>query len=342
MRDHGTPRGTPRIAALATALVAALALVFATTSASAEVKVRLATAAPDGSLQVKVMRAMAKKITTETGGEVKFQIFAGGTVGDDLGVIRKMKLGQIDAAGFSGVGIGEILPEARVLELPFFYDSEAQVDCVRGKMQAWFEGEFEKKGFVLLGWAGVGSVYVFSKQEIKAVEDMSKTKPWVWKGDPIGESTFKAFGLTPTPLQLQDVLTSIQTGLIDTFYNTPALAIALQWNRHASFMVDMPLVSGLGAVLVKKEVYEQVSVENRAKIKAVFGEWLPKLVKKTREENAKSIGLMEKEGLKRIAVPAGEVAKFRAKGMGVSKGLIGTLYPAEVLQQAETFKGQCK
>jgi TRAP-type C4-dicarboxylate transport system substrate-binding protein len=334
-----TRRPLPR---LRTALLAfALTLSFAA-AAQAEVKVRLATAAPDGSLQVKVMRAVAKKITADTKGEVTFQIFAGGTVGDDLGVIRKMKLGQLDAAGFSGVGVGEILPAARVLELPFYFESPKQVDCVRDKMQGWFEQEFEKNGFVLLGWAGVGSVHLFSKKEVKSTDEMSGTKPWVWKGDPIGEGTFKAFGLTPTPLQLQDVLTSLQTGLIDTFYNTPALAIALQWNRYASYMIDMPLVTGLGAILVKKELWDQVSPESQATIKKIFAETLPRLVSKTSDENDKSITLMEKDGLKRIAVPPAEAAKFRAKGAEVAQKLTGSLYTADFLQEVERHRATCK
>ena len=311
-------------------------------AAYAATTVRIATAAPDGSLQVKVMRLMAKKITKETGGEVQFQIFAGGTAGDDLGVIRKMRLGQIDAGGFSGVGIGAILPEARVFEIPFFFESEEQVDCVREKMHDHFAAAFLEQGFVLLGWADVGSVYLFSKKRIGGVSDMSGTKPWVWKGDPVGEATFKAFDLTPTPLQLQDVLTSLQTGLIDTFYNTPALAIALQWNVHATFMIDMPLVNGQGAILVKKEVFDQIAPEHQATVRRIFAEIVPQLVAKTRKENKKSITLMEGQGLERIAVPPAEAEAFRKKGEVVAAALTGPLFPAALLEQVKGHLGSCR
>ena len=324
-----------------TACVAAIVALGISLPASAEVTVRIATAAPDGSLQVKVMRAMAKKITAETGGEVQFQIFAGGSAGDDLAVINNMRLGRVDAGGFSGVGIGAILPEARVFEIPFFFESEEQVDCVRARMSEHFQAAFLEKGFVMLGWADVGSVYLFSKREIATVDAMSGTKPWVWKDDPLGEATFSAFDLTPTPLPLQNVLTSLQTGLIDTFYNTPALAIALQWNVHATFMIDFPIVNGQGAILVKKEVFDQISPESQAKVRAIFAEWVPRLVAKTREENTRSIGIMEEQGLRRIAVPEAERARFRAKGQEVAQTLVGRLYPAAILEQVKGHMGSC-
>lgn len=327
---------------LQAAVLATAFLLAAATAAHAEVKVRFATSAPDGSLQVKVMRAMAKKIEKETGGAIKMQLFAGGTVGDDYGVIRKMKLGNIDAAGLSGAGLGEILPEARIFELPFVFETEEQVDCVRSKLQGYFTRKFDEAGYILLGWADVGMVYLFSKKEISGVADMAGTKPWAWKGDPIGDATFKKLGLTPTALQLQDVLTSLQTGLIDTFYITPALSIALQWNVYATYMVDAPLVNGTGAVVVKKEIWQQIPAEHQAKVKEIFAEYLPKLVKKTRQQNAKSIGLMEKQGLKRISVPKAEVESFRKKGWAVAESLVGKLYPKELLDKVKSYLAGCK
>ncbi len=329
----------------ATALVLALCvLALGAGAAFAKTTIRFATPAPDGSLQVKVMKAMAKKIETATGGAIEFKIFAGGTVGDDLGVLRKITLGHIDGGGFSGVGIGQILPEGRIWELPFFYTSDPQIDCVRDKLPAKhdFAKKFEEKGYILLAWAGTGDVNLFSKKPIRQISDMAGTKPWSYKGDPIGEETFRHFGLSGTPLQLQDVLTSLQTGLIDTFYNAPSLTIALQWHVHAKYMLDQPLVYGSGAVLLKKEVWDTLSAEHQQIIRDVFAEWTPKMVKKIREQNRKSVGVMKGQGLEVVSGDATEVAKFRAAGDEIARKFVGKLFPQELLDEVIKLRATCR
>jgi len=306
------------------------------------VKVRLAVTAPKMSLQANVLRGVAKTIAKETGGVVSLKVFAGGSLGDELGVIRRMNLGQVEAAGFSRTGIGQILPSALVLESPFFYRSEEQVDCVRGKMQPRFEGELEKKGYVVLGWANLGSVYLFSQRKVESVDDMRKTKPWAQKGDRIDEATFKELGVTPISVQPHDVLTALQSGLIDTFRSTPDHARALQWGDHASFMVDTPLGSRLEAFLIKKEVFDQMIPAHQAKTKAVFQKGLLKLVSRLRKQNDKSIALMQEKGLKRLAIPDAERAKLDSRGIAITKRLTGSVYPAEVLKRAEGLKAKCK
>ena len=327
-----------------TLTLALCVLVLGAGVAFAKTTIRFATPAPDGSLQVKVMKAMAKKISKATGGEVTFKIFAGGTVGDDLGVLRKIKLGHIDGGGFSGVGIGQILPEGRIWELPFFYTSDPQIDCIRDKLPAKhdFAKKFEEKGYVLLAWAGTGDVNLFSAKPIRSIADMKGTKPWAYKGDPIGQTTFAHFGLAGTELQLQDVLTSLQTGLIDTFYNAPSLTIALQWHVHAKYMLEQPLVYGSGAVLLKKDVWDALPAEHQQVIRDVFAEWTPKMVKKIRQQNRKSIGVMKEQGLEVVVGEPAQVKKFRAAGDEIAKKFVGKLFSQELLDEVIKLRATCK
>ncbi len=88
---------------------------------------------------------------------------------------------------------------------------------------------FEDKGFVHLGWADVGFIYVFSKNPIKTPDDMNSARMWIWAGDPLAELFFKAFGISPIPLSAPDVLTSLQTGVIDAVYGSSLACVALQW-----------------------------------------------------------------------------------------------------------------
>jgi len=81
--------------------------------------VKFATVAPEGSTWIKHMRSLAGDILEKSSGRLDFRIFPGAVLGDELDVLRKIRIGQIDCAAFSGVGFGQILPMVRVLDLPF-------------------------------------------------------------------------------------------------------------------------------------------------------------------------------------------------------------------------------
>ncbi|CUU06011.1 extracellular solute-binding protein, family 7, partial [Candidatus Kryptobacter tengchongensis] len=98
-----------------------------------------------------------------------FKIYAGGVAGDEIDVLKKIRIGQYHAGGFTGVGIGEIAPNLRVLDSPFLFKSYDEVDYIYQKFNDEFEKEIENGGFVLLGWAEVGFVYTFTKTPIYGI-----------------------------------------------------------------------------------------------------------------------------------------------------------------------------
>jgi TRAP-type C4-dicarboxylate transport system substrate-binding protein len=178
--------------------------------------IKFATLAPDGSTWMKAMKLFTDEASAKTAGRVKFKIYAGGVSGDEKDVVRKIRLGQLQAGGFTGVGIGEIAPEARLLDTPFLFKNSKEIDYVYKTMDGDFRKIFESRGYVLLGWAEVGIVNVFSNSPITKPEDMRNVKIWLWEGDPIAEAMFAALKVRPIPLSVTDVMTSLQTGMINS------------------------------------------------------------------------------------------------------------------------------
>ena len=136
------------------------------------------------------MRQLDSDIREKTDGRVKFKIYAGGVQGDEKDVVRKMRINQIHSAGFTGVGLGEIVPELRILELPMMFQSYDEVDFVTSQLYDEFAQRFEEKGMIILGWADVGFAYVYSKNPIQTIADLRQSKIWMWEGDPVAEATF--------------------------------------------------------------------------------------------------------------------------------------------------------
>ena len=106
-----------------------MTLLLLLTSAYAQ-RIKFATVAPEGSTYLKVLREYADEVEKLTNGEVTFKIYPSQVQGDEKDVLRKIRVGQLHSAGFTGVGLGEILPEIRILELPMLYRNYEEVDYI--------------------------------------------------------------------------------------------------------------------------------------------------------------------------------------------------------------------
>lgn len=308
-------------------------LLFVVPVAAGETTIKFATLAPEGSTWMNVMKEMDAEIRQKTGGEIKFKIYPGGVSGDEKDVVRKMRLGQLHSAGFSGVGLGEILPSVRILDLPFLFESEEEVDYIERKYTNYFYRAFEEKGHILLGWAEIGPVHIFSRNEFHALPEMKGLKMWMWEGDPLAGALLKAFNLAPYPLSITDVLMALQTGMIDTVYVSPLGAISLQWFTKVRYMISLPMAVSAGAVTISRKKFNKLSPKNREILKEVASRFLKKLTRLSREDNQKSIEAMKKNGLKIIDIsdPA-KINEFRKVGESTRKELTGKLYPPELIE----------
>lgn len=297
-------------------------------------QIKFATLAPEGSTWMKEMRRLDQEIQDATGGSVKFKFYPGGVSGDEKDVIRKMRIGQIHGAGFTGVGLGEILPEVRTLDLPFLFDNDQQVERIYETMDGYFFKKFEEKGYILLGWVPVGWIHFFSKYEINDPEDLKKAKPWMWEGDPLVQEAYAVLGASPFPLSVTDVLMSLQTGMIDTVYSSPVGALALQWFTKVNYMSRIRMGNSTGAVLMTKEQFDRIPAEYKKPVRDISRRVLKDLVKKIHDDNAKSIETMLKNGLRLAAPPTdAQIKKFRQAGETIRKNLTGKLFSPELLEQ---------
>ena len=298
--------------------------------------VKFATLAPEGSSPVKVMRDFDKAIREQSGGRVGFKIYAGGVAGDEKDVVRKIKLGQYNAAGFTGVGINEIAKKVRVLDAPFLFKNHDEVDYIIGKFDREFQQAIEEGGFVLLGWAEVGLVYIYSDKPVASADDLKKAKIWMWEGDPIAEAAFQAIGVSPIPLSITDVSTSLQTGMINTVYTPPYELVALSWYTRVKYMLGEPLANSQGAVLISKKMFDAMPKDLQDILLTNGKKYFRQLTLDSREENRKAINTLKEKGIS-VVMPTKEVAaQFEETGKKARQLLVGKLFSQEFLDQIES------
>ena len=294
--------------------------------------VKFATLAPEGSTWMNVMRDLDKEIREKSNNRLKFKIYPGGVSGDEKDVIRKIRIGQLHAGGFSGVGTGQILPEARVLDLPFLFNTREEIDHIYNTFFEYFSNAFHKKGYTLLGWIEVGPVHIFSNKPITTINDMAGIKMWMWEGDPLAQEMMKALGISPYPLSLTDVLISLQTGLIDTVYGSPLAAISLQWFTKIKYISMYPLANSSGAVLISNKFFKKLPPDLKNLLLALSKNHFPRLIALTRNENDESVKVMEKAGITLAKKPEGkDLEAYSKAGKTVRNNLVNKLYSKDLL-----------
>lgn len=299
-------------------------------------QIKFASLAPDGSTWMKVMRELDQTLREKTSGEVEFKFYPGGVAGDEKDVLRKIRLGQLHSAGFTGVGLGEIYPEVRILDSPFLGRNYDEVDFIANKFYDKFAAGFEQNGYILLGWADVGFVYIFTNTPVHSLDDMKNVKMWMWEGDPVAEATFKALGVNPIPLSVIDVMMALQTKMVDGVYISPMAMIALQWFTQVKYMMEVPLTNSAGAVLISKRMFDKLPETYQVLLKETSHEYFKKLLALSRKENIESIKTLKENGIQMVPSPPPEEMKyFYEKGKKARRLMAGSLYPMQLVEDVE-------
>jgi TRAP-type C4-dicarboxylate transport system substrate-binding protein len=336
---------------IATAILAFTALVVlpaqpAMAKKKPKTQIKFATLAPEGSTWMKVMHEFDDELRAQTENRVGFKFYPGGVQGDEEVVLRKMRLGQVHAGGFTGFGLGAVASEFRAIEIPFLFRDLEEVDYVREELDPLIRKTYEEKGFTFLGWADVGFVYLFSNQPIRNPDELRAAKVWTWSGDKLAAIFFEAFNVSPIPLALPDVLTSLQMGVVDAVYSPPLACIALQWFTRVKYMTDVPITYGFGAMLISNRMLKKLEPQDVAVLKELANKHAQVLIDKTRAQNAEAIELIQKEGVEILAVAPDVTAEFFATGRTAWDDGVGDLYPQELLDrvkaEVEKYRGAPK
>ena len=304
--------------------------------------IKTAVVTPEGSSWVKVLRQMAAEVRTQTGGTLDFTIYAGGVSGDEADVLRKMQVNRIHAAGLSGVGLGIILPEVRVLEAPLLFKKDSEIDAVREQIFDYFAQAFLKKGFVLLGFTEGGWVYLFSQQDLGREETFKSAKMWVWKGDRVAETLLQNFGVRTTPLHIAEVNTGLETHMIDSFYAPPLAAIAFQWHTRVQYLLDFPLADSTAGLLMTRRAFEVLSAEQQAVLKQSAGKYCRRLVTLTRKENRDALTVLHTQGLTFVQPTQAQMNAFQRDARKTYAQSIPDLYPQTLFDRIQDILGQLR
>jgi len=288
---------------------------------SRAVLIKLATVAPEGSLWMEGMRKGADEIKERTEGRVQIKFFSGGVMGNENSVLRKIRIGQLQGGAFTAGGLSNVCSDLRLYGLPMIFHSLDEVDYVRERMDKILLAEMEKSGFVSFGFGEGGFALLMSHEPVRSLRDMRGKKVWIPADDRISEVAMKHLGLSPVVLPITDVLTGLQTGLLDIVETSPIGAIAFQWHVKTRYITDAPLAYIFATLVIDKKVFDKIAPADRDVLREVMTRVYEGFDRQNRNDNQAALEALVKQGMQIVTPDEGELALWRQKAEEVNRGL---------------------
>ena len=320
--------------------VVASFLAVSASSAADPVVIKMATLVPAGSSWNRSLQEMGQKWQQVSGGKVVLKLYAGGVAGDDADVVRKMRLGTLNAGLLATTGLAELDRSVLALQIPMLYEDYDEADWVAAKMTPSLEAQFDAKGFVVLAWVDGGWAHFFTKTPARTPDELKSAKLFTWAGDDKYTELWKGAGFNAIPLPATEISTALQTGLVNAVCTTPQVAAVMQWYNHAKNMTDVNWALLLGAVVIDKKAWEKIPAEVRPAILAVTRETGRALSKQTRADEAESVEAMKKRGLTVVTPGPTELASWHKLLESVFPLVRGKYMPAEAFDAVIKYSAE--
>jgi len=290
-------------------LLAVPLLVFGLSANAAQIKI--ATMVPENTEWMKQMKAAGKVIDERTGGRVKLKFYGGGIMGNESQVLGKVRFGQLNGGTFAPTDFMSQYSAVNVYGLPFVFSSWDEMRYVREQMDAELERGFHDLNFVTYGFVGSFSM-VLSKEPISTHKAMRGKRVWLPQGDDISYEAMKRLELSPVPKPVTDVLSGLQTGLLDIAAIPPEVAVALQWHTKVKFYTDMPVLYAMSFLAIDKRTIDKLEPADREVLDEELRKVYRKIDANAAAESANAVAALETIGIERVEPAEGQLAELQS------------------------------
>ncbi|HEY9595971.1 MAG TPA: TRAP transporter substrate-binding protein DctP [Spirochaetia bacterium] len=324
-----------RIGGLGRACLVLCALCVAATAQGLTIK--LGSLAPAGSPWELGLKRLAAEWERISGGTVTVRIYAGGVAGDEPDMIRKMRIGTLNAALMTVSGLQQIFNGAKTLSYPLLLRDDGELSYVLDHMKPYFDTELSRRGFKPMMWSLGGWVYFFSRYPIARPDDLRRQKLWVWSGNPDEVHAYQGAGFQTVTVASTDLMTSLQAGMVDALVTSPLVAAANQWFGVASNMSMLKLGPLWGATVVSTRTWNEIPADLQPRLIEAAQRIADSLAPDLARQDDEAIGVMKKYGLKIEPVTPASRAEWVQVLAKTFSGLVGPFYDSDSFDMASRF-----
>jgi TRAP-type C4-dicarboxylate transport system, periplasmic component len=296
---------------------------------------KLGTVAPSGSSYHRALLDLASRWKGVQGG-ADLHIYPGGIAGGEAEMIRKMKIGQIDAALITANGVAGIDPAVQSLQaIPMLFRSLDEVDYVTSMLHPKLDKRLRDKGFVALVWLDAGWVRFFSKSPVDHPADLMKLKVFCWAGDTQSFDLYKYAGFQPVALETNDILPMLRTGMIAAVALIPQIALSSQIYTATPHMLELRWAPLVGALVVTERAWNRLTPAAQKAMAVAAGDLGRQLSLANRAESDAAVAAMEKRGLHVAHTTAATEAEWRRTAELCYPRIRGGLVPADFFDEVQ-------
>jgi len=275
------------------------------------VTLKIATVTPEGSQWMEDMRASSKEIEKRTEGRVKIKYYGGGVMGNDQKVLSRIRLRSLQGGAFTPTALVSQYADLNLYGLPMVFDSEEEAAYARSRLDERLSAGLEEAGWVNFGFAGGGFAILMSNTPVTNLDDLKGKKVWIPEGDTLSRQSMEALSLTPVSLPLTDVLTGLQTGLIDIVAMSPVGALVLQWHTKIKYVTEIPLVYTLGFMAIDKRAFDKIGEADQAIVREVMERTYRNFDEQNLIDNREAFEALLNAGIESVPIDMEEYEKVR-------------------------------
>ncbi len=302
------------------------------------VRLKIATLSPEGSMWMEKMHKGAELVAQKTNNRVTFKFYPGGVMGNDKTVLKKIRIGQLQGGAVVGGSLSKFFPANQIYAQPLKFKNLKEVDYVRKYLDQYVIDGLDNAGFVTFGLIGGGFAYIMSQNPIETVQDLRNQKVWIPDNDKISQDSIKAFGVTPIPLSIADVRTSLQSGLINTVATSPVGAVILQWHTQIKYITNIPLIYLHAVLAVDKKKFLKISEQDRKIVTQVMTKALKEIDIQNREDDINATQTLKNRGITFITPSKKAMANWQKIADIASKKMMDSgILPRDVVDEMDTL-----
>ncbi len=317
--------------------LAAILCAFSVAAGASALTIKLGSLAPVGSPWELGAKRLAAEWERISGGTVKVKIYAGGVAGDEPDMMRKMRIGTLNAAMVTVTGLESVYNGVKSLSYPLLLRTDDELLYVLEKMKPLFDAELSRRGFKTVMWSPSGWVYFFSRGPVVTPDDLRRQKLWVWSGDPDEVQAYQAGGFQTVSVAATDLMTSLQGGMIDAFVTSPLVSASNQWFGIASNMCDMKIAPLWGGVVVSMKSWSAIPADLQPRLLEAAQKIADSLQAELLQADGQAIGVMKKYGLKVREITPAQEAVWTDLFQRTFSSLIGRSYDRDTIDKVKAY-----
>jgi TRAP-type C4-dicarboxylate transport system substrate-binding protein len=165
---------------------------------------------------------------------------------------------------------------------------------------------------MLGGIGNFGSEIIFTREPVRTMADLRKTRLWTWNLDDLWVKELPAMGVRAVALPIEAAATAYDARQIDGFIAIPTAGLAFRWSAQAKYFTELSAAILPGCLVVSQHALDQLSIEQQQIVQGASAKFVARFGDLGQaQDKALLTTLFEHQGLQRVPLSAGFLAEFR-------------------------------